>query len=245
MPVVIDAHRHIGTGIEADVESQKLLADMSSNGVSMTVLVPSDFEIAVENQSGNDRVLKLAARHEGVLAGMATVNPWYGKKAIAELRRVAGNGAVGLKLHPLLQGFALCDPLVHPVIEAAQQLDLAVYAHTGSPPYAEPLQLAELARTFPDARFILGHGGSTDFKADALAAAQLAENIVIETSWTLPERLLRLVEVLGANRVMFGSDAPHSSLKLELANHRSASLDAASMAEVMGGTARRILGVRP
>jgi predicted TIM-barrel fold metal-dependent hydrolase len=231
--------------MESGSESESILADMGHNGVSMTVLVPSDFEIAVENQSGNDRVLKLAAQHEGVFAGMATVNPWYGKKAIAELRRAAGNGAVGLKLHPVLQGFALCDPLVHPVIEEARTLNLAVYAHTGSPAYAEPLQLAELARTFPDVRFILGHGGSTDFKADALAAAQLAENIVIETSWTLPERLLRLVDVLGAHRVMFGSDAPYSSLKLELANHRSASLDPVALSEVMGGTARRILCVRP
>jgi uncharacterized protein len=242
---VIDAHRHIGLESDTDGGPEAILADMRRNGVSLTVLVPSDFEIAVENRSGNDRVLTIAAQHEGAFAAMAAVNPWYGKKAVEELRRAADNGAVGLKLHPLLQGFALCDPLAHPLIHAAQQLDLAVYAHTGSPPFATPLQLAELARAFPDARFIMGHGGSTDFKADALAAARLVDNIVIETSWTLPERLGTLVDELGAHRVMFGSDAPHSSLELELANHRCAAMSAEARADVMGGTAQRTLGVRP
>jgi predicted TIM-barrel fold metal-dependent hydrolase len=173
---------------------------------------------------------------------VATVNPWFGEQAVTELGRAVGTGAVGLKLHPALQGFVLCHPMVHPVVAECQALGVPVYVHTGTPPYAQPLQLVELARTFPEVTFVMGHAGSTDLKADAQVAADLAPNVVVETSWSLPARLRQLVEAYGADRVMFGSDAPLSYLGLELANHRAAELSAPDAAAVLGGTARRLFG---
>lgn len=225
------------------VDVDWLVADMDANGVDASVIVPSDRQIAVDNREGNDTLLAAAKSWPGRLLPMCTVNPWYGMRAIDELRRTAEAGAVGLKLHPALQGFPLCHPLVHPVVAEASSFGLPIYAHTGTPPYAQPLQLAELARTFDGATFVLGHAGSTDLKADAIAAAQVASNIVLETSWTMPHQLLLIVEAVGADRVMFGSDAPLSSLSLELFNHRSAGLEPTAMAAVMGGTASRVLGI--
>ena len=57
-----------------------------------------------------------------------------------------------------------------------------VYAHTGTPITAEPFQLAELARTFPDVPMVMGHMGYTDFWYDAVPAALQSENIYLETS---------------------------------------------------------------
>jgi predicted TIM-barrel fold metal-dependent hydrolase len=238
---VIDGHRHLGRGVDIDEDVDQILADMDEHGVSMAVVVPSDREIAVDNRVGNDAVLAAAAAHPDRLLPMATVNPWYGTRAVTELRRAVQGGAVGLKLHPALQGFLLCHEMVHPVVAECQASRLPIYVHTGTPPFAQPLQLVELARTFPEAVFIMGHAGSTDFKADALAAAVGAPNIVVETSWTLPRRLAQLVEAYGADRVMFGSDAPLSSLGLELANHWAAGLATRDAAAVMGGTALRVL----
>lgn len=240
---VIDAHRHLGRGVDIVAGVDEVVADMEANDVVASVIVPSDRQIAVDNREGNDCVLEAAKSSSGRLLPMCTVNPWYGQRAIDELRRAAEAGAVGLKLHPALQGFPLCHPLVHPVVAEASALGLPIYVHTGTPPYAQPLQLAELARTFADATFVLGHAGSTDLKADAIAAAQVAPNIVLETSWTMPHQLVLIVEAVGASRVMFGSDAPLSSLSLELSNHLAAGLEPAAMADVMGGTASRVLGI--
>ncbi|HEY0470339.1 MAG TPA: amidohydrolase family protein [Kribbella sp.] len=242
MTETIDGHRHLGRGVDMDDTLDHILADMDEHGVSRTVLIPADREIAVDNQRGNDAVLVAADAHPERLLPMATVNPWFGDRAVAELSRAVGNGAVGLKLHPALQGFVLCHPMVHPVVAECQALGVPVYVHTGTPPYAQPLQLVELARTFPEVTFVMGHAGSTDLKADAQVAAEMAPNVVVETSWSLPARLRQLVEAYGADRVMFGSDAPLSYLGLELANHRAAELPAADAAAVMGGTARRVFG---
>lgn len=240
---VVDGHRHLGVGVDMDDRAEDIVADMDRHDVAMTVVVPSDREIAVDNRAGNDSVLAAAAAHPQRLAAMATVNPWYGNRAVDELRRALTHGAVGLKLHPALQGFPLCHELAHPVIAEAGDHGVPVYVHTGTPPYAQPLQLAELARTFPAVTFIMGHAGSTDLKADAVPAARLADNIVVETSWTLPARLAELVDALGATRVLFGSDAPLSSLAIELANHRAAALEPAALATVLHGTAQRVLGI--
>jgi predicted TIM-barrel fold metal-dependent hydrolase len=242
MAEMIDGHRHLGRGVDMDDDLDSILADMDEHGVSRTVLIPTDREIAVHNRAGNDAVLAAAAAHPDRLLPMATVNPWFGEQAVTELGRAVGNGAVGLKLHPALQGFVLCHPMVHPVVAECQALGVPVYVHTGTPPYAQPLQLVELARTFPEVTFVMGHAGSTDLKADAQVAADLAPNVVVETSWSLPARLRQLVEAYGADRVMFGSDAPLSYLGLELANHRAAELSAPDAAAVLGGTARRLFG---
>ncbi|TDW23194.1 amidohydrolase family protein [Kribbella kalugense] len=242
MTDVIDGHRHLGRGVDTVDDLDHLLADMDAHGVARTVLIPTDREIAVDNRAGNDAMLAAATTHPDRLLPMATVNPWFGAQAVAELRRAVYAGAVGLKLHPALQGFVLCHPMVHPLIAECQTLGVPVYVHTGTPPYAQPLQLVELARTFPKVTFVMGHAGSTDLKADAIPAAHLAANVVVETSWSLPARLRQLVETYGAHRVMFGSDAPLSSLGLELANHRAADLSAPDAAEVFGGTAQRVFG---
>jgi predicted TIM-barrel fold metal-dependent hydrolase len=242
---VVDGHRHLGRGVDMNDDVDRILADMDDHGVAMTVLVPCDREIAVDNRTGNDAVLAAAAAHPDRLLPMATVNPWYGEQAVTEIRRSVQGGAVGLKLHPALQGFVLCHPMVHPVVAECQASGIPIYVHTGTPPFAQPLQLVELARTFPEEIFILGHAGSTDLKADALVAAGMAPNIVVETSWTLPSRLTQLVEAYGADRVMFGSDAPLSSLGIELANHSTAGLGMEDAAAVMGGTARRIFRLVP
>jgi predicted TIM-barrel fold metal-dependent hydrolase len=215
---------------------------MDANGVAASVLVPALRHIAVDNREGNDEVLAAAASSRGRLIPMCSVNPWYGSRAVTEFRRAATAGAVALKLHPALQGFCLTDRLVHAVVKEADTLGLPIYVHTGTPPYAQPLQLAELARTFAQVTFVMGHAGSTDLAADAVAAAELAGNIVVETSWTLPARLVRMVESLGSSRVMFGSDAPFSDLSLEIFNHRAAELSPEDMNAVMGLTALRLFG---
>lgn len=239
----IDAHRHLGWDEIESSAVEELLADMDLYGVATSVLVPNARQLAVDNREGNDAVLGAARSHPGRFAVMCAVNPWYGDRALDELRRATGEGAIGLKLHPSLQGFCLTDPVVRPVLAQAAELGLVVYVHTGTPPYAQPLQVAHLARTFTDTTFIMGHAGSTDLKADALAALDLAHNLIMESSWMLPARLELTVQRVGADRVMFGSDAPLSSLSLELANHWAARLPAGDMCAVLGGTAADVLGL--
>ncbi|MFN8453455.1 MAG: amidohydrolase family protein [Anaerolineae bacterium] len=240
--MVVDAHCHVGIGHEYRQSVADLLADMDRCGVDRAVICPVDRCLAVDNREGNDLMLATARAYPNRFYPFATANPWYGPRAVAELRRAIGEGARGIKLHPPLQGFLLCDDLVYPLMEVADALAVPVYFHTGTPAFAQPMQLAELALRFPQVNLIMGHMGSTDFKADALPAASMAPNIYLDTSWILPELVTRAVAEVGPERVIFSSDTPLSDLPLELELRAAARMDEAARAMLMGGNILRLLG---
>ena len=212
---IIDAHCHLGTeGEEPDAHS--LLSEMNASGVEKAVVCPTEKYISVFNREGNDHIIEAVRRHPSRLIGFASVNPWFGEEAVDELERSIGLGLSGLKLHPFLQGFHLNDELVHPLMGACADLGVPVYFHTGTPISAMPFQLADLARKFPRVSFIMGHMGHSDFWRDTIPAASRSDNVYLETSLVAISLVRSAVEKLGAERVIFGSDTPHSNLACEL-----------------------------
>jgi predicted TIM-barrel fold metal-dependent hydrolase len=222
---IVDARCTIGDGRVASLSADELVRQLDANGVDAAVVGPPDRCIAVANHEGNDFVLEACRRHPDRLIGFATVNPWYGDDAVAELRRAAAAGLRGLILHPPLQGYMLLDTLVDPVVAVAEELGLPVWAPTGKPFQALPLQLTELARRFPRVNFLMGHMGHTDFWIEAVPAAAAAPNIYAEISYKQPHVIIDAVTQLGPERVVFGSDAPFNDLRLEVEKFRAAELD--------------------
>jgi uncharacterized protein len=242
MSIVVDGHCHLGIGHEYQQTEDDLLREMDAYRVDRAVVCPVDRCIAVDNRDGNDYILQAVRRHPDRFYAFATANPWYGERAVAELRRAVHEGARGIKLHPTLQGFLLCDELVYPIVELAQELDVPIFFHTGTPAFAQPTQLSELAMRFPGVKFIMGHMGSTDFKLEAVDAGVLSTNIYLDTSWILPKLVEKAVAAVGADRVLFGSDSPLSTLRIEMGLRQAAQLSSEDRAKVMGGTMLRLLG---
>jgi predicted TIM-barrel fold metal-dependent hydrolase len=243
--VIVDGHCHVGIGHEYQQSVPDLLRDMDTLGVDRAVICPVDRCIAVDNREGNDFVIDAARAHPERLYAFATANPWYGGRAADELRRALGEGARGIKLHPALQGFMLCDELVYPLVEVAAELGVPMFFHTGTPAFALPTQLVELARRFPQVNFIMGHMGSTDFKAEAPAAAAQVKNIYLDTSWILPHWTQQAIAHVGPERVLFGSDSPLSTLEIELGCKRGANLPSQVFDKLMGVNMLRLLGELP
>jgi len=192
------------------------LRQMDANSVDRAVIVPVDRYIAVYNRQGNDLVLGEARKHPDRLWPMVTANPWYGGEAEAEVTRGFEAGAVGLKLHPGLQGFRITDEIVYPLIEVARRHRRTVYFHTGTPVSSMPFQLTELAMRFPDVLFIMGHMGFSDFWNDVADAARAAENIYLETSSHWPSFVTDMVRAVGSRRILYGSDSPMNLMDLEI-----------------------------
>ncbi len=243
--MIIDGHCHLGIGHEYRQTTDELLAEMDRYDVDRAVICPVDRCIAVDNREGNDEMLHAVREHPTRFYAFATANPWYGQRAVDELDRALDAGARGIKLHPPLQGFLLCDELVYPIIGVAERRKVPVFFHTGTPAFAQPMQLAELALRFPNVNFIMGHMGSTDFKLEAVAAGSLSKNIYLDTSWILPELVAHAVATVGADHVVFGSDSPLSTLAIEIHARQATQLDEAARAKVMGDNMLRLLGERP
>jgi len=75
--------------------------------------------------------------------------------------------------------------------------------------------LALAAARFPQVSFLLGHSGSTDFKADAAAVVGQHSNVYAESSLTRPFGAASLLDALGDERVIMGSAAPLNDLVFE------------------------------
>ncbi|RME59298.1 MAG: hypothetical protein D6790_10845 [Caldilineae bacterium] len=88
----------------------------------------------------------------------------------------------------------------------------------------------------------MAHAGFAVFAAEAVVAAQLCPNIVLEPSWCASFQVAGMVKAVGPERVMFGSDHP-SNVASELAKLRSIDLSPEALAWVLGRTARRVFGL--
>ncbi len=149
---VIDGH----VVVDHSTTAADVLGAMTEAAIDASLLSPADDEVAVRNREGNERVLRLTAQNPDRLYAYAVANPWYGTDAARELDRALSAGARAVKINSSLQGFLLFDEMVDPLISVAREHGVPVYAHTGTPVHALPLQLAELARRFPEV--VVHHG---------------------------------------------------------------------------------------
>lgn len=82
---------------------------------------------------------------------------------------------------------------------------------------AEPFQLVELARRFPEISFLMGHGGASDYYNDTVRALEFAPNFWLETSRNGPANFCYWQLSGATDGIVFGSDAPEYIPAVELA----------------------------
>jgi uncharacterized protein len=226
----------------------------------MAVLLAWD----AESESGlppvtNDFVASCVARHPDTFLGFASVDPWKGRAAEAELRRaVVELGLRGLKLHPSAQGFAPNERRFYRLYEAAAELDIPVLFHSGTTGlgaglpggggiklgYSRPILLDDVAADFPELTMIAAHP-SWPWQDEMLAVAQHKTNVWIDLSGWSPRRwapeLTRAVLGPLQDRVLFGTDYPFIRFGKWLEAFRSHEPTAEIEEKVLLGNARRVL----
>lgn len=239
--MIIDAHVHIGRGLLHGWTKEACLLEMDRLGVQLAVAVPWDQAIAVDHAAGNDAMLELCFEFPDRFIPFCTVNPWFGDKALSELKRAIRQGAKGLKLHPVYQGFQLTDPHVLPVLRVAVDAGVPIYIPTGTPVMNMPLQLKYIAQLFTDGVFIQGHFGSTDFWIDAVPSVMDCPNVYIDTSYNLVSSIKKAISMVGAERVIYSSDAPYLSMEGELEKFHWLDLPEDQKGLILGGNIKRLL----
>jgi uncharacterized protein len=201
---IIDAHVMLGAEPPLALEAGELLRRMDACGIERAVARPMGAELAVDNRTGNDRVLGAGPR----IGGWVSANPWYGKRALDELQRCRQAGALGLFLHPSRQGFMPTDPLVIPLLEFAVEAGWPVMFHTGTYIQSDVLAVAEVARSYPEMPLVLGSGGFADMWFEVPSAMRDVPNLWLETSSTLGDGIRTVLREAGPERIIFGSGEP-------------------------------------
>ena len=244
-PDVVDAHVHLGICrvFGRDQRDEDVLGSMDSSEVALSIVQP--YPGAPDASKVHDDIAALRESTGSRVVGLASLNPHRDESEyFSEIKRCVGElGFVGVKLHTI--GHAL-DPGskdAATVFATAKELGIPVMVHTGPGlPFSDPALLLSPARTFPEVQIVLAHAGHGIVTGNAIAVAEVCDNIVLETSWCRPGDIGVMIQRLGADRVMFGTDSPNN-VTTEFAKYRSLDLDEATSTAVLGGTARRVFGL--
>jgi predicted TIM-barrel fold metal-dependent hydrolase len=185
----------------------------------------------------NENLARQVHRFPDRLFGFGCLDLKTDPHAAAQVPRMVEElGLVGIKFHPWAQRFPANSGLLKPVYEQASHYRLPVLFHTGTPPYSQPAQVAQWAGDYPDVQFIIGHFGKLIW-LDAVRAAVQYPNVYLETSGAQVSDIEIAVELLGEDRIVFGTDLPIGGAAAGKWN--VAKIDAARISE---GAKKRILG---
>lgn len=193
----------------------------------------------------NDDVLRALDHWNHRAFGLVYVSPKHVEASLREIDRCVRDGPmIGLKLWVAER----CDSArADELVRRAQELKAVVFQHTwiktggNLPGESTPMDLAALAARHPEATFICGHtGGQWEIGVRAVRALP---NVAVDLGGGDPTAgfVETAVRELGAERVLYGSDAPGRSYASQLAKVFGANVTESERALILGENLRQRL----
>jgi predicted TIM-barrel fold metal-dependent hydrolase len=234
--------------------AQELLRGMDDAGVDVSVVLNFAWHDAELCRRSNDYILESAAASGGRLIPFCIFAP--GEGALGEIERCLAAGARGFgELRPESQGWDIDDEaLSSPLGRLSSERGATLLFHASEPvgpAYAgkEGQSLGSLYRfieKWPSAKVVAAHwGGGLPFYKLMRRAHETLANTYFDTAATRflyrHEVFRRAVDIVGAERVLFGSDFPLLSQSRCMREVEEAQLDAKERQLLLGENARRLL----
>lgn len=246
-----DLHTHFpsNAGFSPEQRAEKLIRVADRMGIERCCLYmgfpwsrdPSPDKLREENE----QVLKAITKFPDRLLGFVYLNPKHVDASLAELEKHVANGPmVGVKLWVAEH----CNiPEIDPIVKRAAELKALIFQHTWFKTTANyegestPQDLATLAQRHPDIPFVCGHTGGT-WEIGIRTIAPL-KNVYADLAGSEPTAgyTEMTVRELGADRVIYGSDAPGRSFSTQLAKVLGAEISEADKEKVLSGNLIRLL----
>lgn len=218
---VIDVHAHVGHTISSDVGQSvdEWIGLMSASGVDRSVLSVAAGGLQADGindtRRANDGIAAAVAAHPELFpVGLASLEVRHGAAAIAEVRRALKElGLKGLAFHATFEGFSVDSSAFDALLTATDGQRGIVLLHSTPDAKASPSAIARIAQRHPHLEFIMGHPVFTpDQRAQAVKAVLSAPNVHLDVAYQSdPATTEYFVREVGAERVLFGSDAPFFS----------------------------------
>ncbi|MCZ7568815.1 MAG: amidohydrolase family protein [Ardenticatenaceae bacterium] len=252
---VIDCHVHIGGGTVWQyiprARTDEMVVTMDRLGID--AVVASAYRALFEDyRLGNDEIIQATEEFPGRVLGYAVVNPHFPDDAEGELRRCFQMpGIKGIKIHPAsyIHDYPIDGPNYRAVWEFASDRGCPVLTHAG--PRTErhtcgSERIANVVEQYPDLHLIIGHTGAYD-TWDALdehiAIAERHDNVCLDISGTA--RIYGVVDYLvqrvGHEKVLYGSDASEHTFEVEIGHVVYAHIGDEAKANILGRNMARLL----
>jgi uncharacterized protein len=240
------AEAALGKGAVTTYTAANQTDEMDRMGVQRSVSLAMDVP-------GSTRVSEL---HISAAGGGGRLVPFCGVSPRSlfwerHVEKCIGLGARGLKYHPYINFMGPDHPMAVKLFRRFSRSGLPILfhtAHNGVEPailrrfsdidlYREPL------RRVPDALFVLGHAGM-GFYREAVDMAKSHGNTYLEIGGQPPDVVRELIDTIGPDKLLYGSDWPVYPLAMPIAKVLIATEgDPESRRKILFENANRILGI--
>ena len=230
MRLYIDIHCHIGTTITYDPAvgqtTGRCLARMASAGVVAAVVGPtavgsSQIRGILDTKDQNGIIVRACQQFpDRFPIGLALIELRHGQVGADALEGTLVEGGLrGIMWHPAGMTF---ERQLYPFLEVASLRGGLCLLHES------PERTAAYARRFPNLVFIVHAGVEEEFEA-----CKQLDNVWFEvvqrprgskSDWDLPQ----LINELGSERILFGSDLPYYDFRILQAQVEAADIDEAT-----------------
>ncbi|MGC9029177.1 MAG: amidohydrolase family protein [Desulfomonilaceae bacterium] len=204
----------------------------------------------------NDEIWDFAQRHPGRIIPFAVLSSEDMAAAGKEAERTLGNGFAGLG-ELAFYDLGWTAPLaagMQPVLDAAAALGKPVLLHVNEPVgHQYPGKIAidfasllEMIEANPSVTFILAHFGGGVFvyhlMPEVRAALQRTYLDTAASPYLYDPRIFQVAsDIMGEDKILFGSDYPLLSLPRYLQQLEKADVSSTTRAAILGGNAQKLL----
>jgi predicted TIM-barrel fold metal-dependent hydrolase len=239
--------------------ADELIDSMDKDGVDISVIVNygwTTHEFCVET---NDYILESIARYPDRLIGFCSVQPIAYEAAIDEIERCAKGGVKGVgEMRPDIQLLDLLDEdVMKPFTEVIAKHKLILLTHASEPVGHDypgkgsitPDMLYPFITSYPDLTIVCAHwGGGLPFYALMPEVQKAMANVFFDTAASpflySPQIYHQVIGLVGADKILFGSDYPLMPQSRLLKEIDSLELPEDNKNLILSGNARRLLGIK-
>lgn len=243
---MIDTHVHLGVSKFTGVETNEsdIISAMDKYGITASFVMPQPTLDIISDV--HKRIFEFSQKHPNKIYGMVSEDPWLEDSLyIEEVRKcVEEYKFVALKLHPLGHNISPLSPKCEKIYQLARKYNIPVLVHTGvGNPFSLPSLVIDPARRYPDVKFILAHAGFAVYTDEAVVAAKTCENIYLEPSWCQTYAVQKMINQVGIDRIIMGSDHL-TNLPVELAKYHSINLSDQDLQKIFLENPQRIFNLK-
>ena len=239
---------------ERIASAESLIASMDAAGVDRAVCFTWPFRDPALCAEANEWLAGECRRHPDRLVGFGVVQP-DDPAAAREVERCARLGLRGIgEMNADAQGWDVLGPAAAAVVAASTAAGMAWNLHCSEPVghaypgkgTTTPDVVAAFASRHPDLTLVCAHlGGGLPLFSSLPEVGRLCERLYFDTAAQPfvydPSVYRTLVEGVGAERILLGSDHPLLDVPRYLAAMEQAGIASHDLALISGGNAARLL----
>lgn len=214
-----------GNGTIANV-----LKNMELGGIDHTIM--ANFAPPRIIEDNNIWTLKMAKVSEGRLIPLVSFHPEMEGSLTKHLDRYIELGAKGIKMHPMAQGFDVRDERLDELYSKCSEYGFAILIHCGRVSNARVNEYSDfecilpVIEKYPKLPIVLAHMADGNVE-HVLEVSKKYSNVYFDTSivitgyseiirvnepsWLEDDQVVAVINEIGANKVIFGSDFPWGS----------------------------------